>query len=370
MSISENSNGSNLPPGYISRKERSELFRQIGAHIDAADSIWIFCHENPDGDTLGCSLACLIALRTMGKDVHVFTPQPIARMYAGLPGADDIEVVDTLPEGLPQVILSNDNASFERFGREFAPQLKRRGVGPDAGADKADCVLINIDHHIGNERYGDINLVDPSCGACGEVFFHMFKELGIPIDRGMAVNIYATILTDTGRFAYSNTTYETFQIASELIQIGADPYDVVDRVYNTRTTSQLKLISVILQTVREEPELDYFYCSVTQGMLKSTGTLMSDTEGVADILKTVADYDVCFLLKEEDDGNVKASVRSNGKLNVNLFARRFGGGGHPAASGFRVYAPIDQAPALIAAEMRDFLKVSATESKVGEPVAE
>ncbi len=333
---------------------REQIRRVVGEIAKVAfnsKTFWIFCHENPDGDTIGCSLATYAALVQQGKQVRVFSPHPIPRMYRFLPFADKIEHTTELPPGLPDVVMFTDNASFERVGERLMRQLTERGIGPHATQRNPHSVLINIDHHMSNRGYGDINLIDPSASACGEVFYAAFKQLHLSITREVAINIYATIITDTGRFSYGNTNYGTFQIASELIRLGVDPFDVVNRVYNTRTVDQIKLLGLIMDTITPVPDLGYFYCCATQEMLEETQTELTDTEGAVDIMKTVGEYDVCFFLKEEQDGRVKVSVRSNGHTDVNRFAQRFGGGGHPAASGFRMACTIAEAPAILRTEM-------------------
>lgn len=324
---------------------------EIGRLIDGAASFWVFCHENPDGDTLGCCLAVYGALKDAGKDVKVFTPDPIPRMYQFMPNARQFRYVERLPDELPDVVLICDNAAYDRLGH-LSDELTRLKLGP--GADRpAGTTTVNIDHHIGNGNYCDVNLVDPSCGSCGELFYYVFRQLDIPISREMAINLYAAILTDTGRFSYGNTNSGTFAIASELIRIGVDPFDVVNRVYNTRTPDQIKLMGMVLGTLVEVAPLGYFYCHVTQQMLRETSTVMTDTEGVMDLMKTVGDYEVCFFFKEQEDGLTRVSVRSNGKFNVNTLARRFGGGGHPAASGFTLETDVSRAPEVVEQAMRE-----------------
>lgn len=354
--ISQARNRDDGLPGYISEYERAVMIGEISKRVHGAHSFWLLGHENPDGDSLGCSLATFAALRAVGKEVQVFAYEPVARMYQFLPHTDKIIYSDTLPEVLPDIIFVSDNGSFHRLGKEYAQQLSERGIGPHANPRSNSCILINVDHHVGNEMYGDINLVDPSCAACGELYYHLLRQLKLPFTVDVARNIYIAILTDTGRFSYANTNRETFRIASELIAIGVDPFEVVDRVYNTRTPEQLKLMAKILDTMTISPDRHYFYCIVTQEMLRSTGTVMSDTEGVVDTLKTVADFDVCFLLKEDVSGKVKVSARSNTDFDCFGLAKRFGGGGHPAASGFTLHCTVQEAPAQLAAALARHLE--------------
>ncbi|MCH7472973.1 bifunctional oligoribonuclease/PAP phosphatase NrnA [bacterium] len=301
----------------------------------------------------------------------MFSTDPLARMYKFLPHADKVVCTRRLPEGVPDVVLVADNANFRRLGKEYVQQLNERGIGPGAERKSPNCTLINIDHHVDNERYGDINLVDPACGACGELFYDWISALGVQISLDTAINIYAAILTDTGRFSYGNTSQASFRIASELINIGVDPHDVVNRIYNTSTPIQIKLLMQVMGTLTVVDDLGYFYCYVSQGMLRELDCILTDTEPVLDLMKTVAGFDVCFFFKEEKDGRVKVSARSNGQMNVNKFAQRFGGGGHPAASGFRLDTALDDSPDLLAGEMRKYREEQAKSgSPVKEPVAE
>lgn len=342
------------------------MIREIGKLLFQAKSYWIFCHENPDGDTLGCSLATYGVLVQSKKDVKLFSQDPIPRMYSFLPMAEAFDDSGELPSGVPDIIVVNDNAAFERLGVGIADQLTERGIGPFARNKHPDCTLINLDHHVSNEMYGDINVIDPSCGACGELIYYIFNALKFPITVDVAINLYAAIMTDTGRFSYGNTSQQTFNIASDLIRIGVSPFEVVNRVYNTRTPGQIKLMARVLDTITVEPGLGYFYCYVTQEMLSDAGTVLSDTEGVVDLMKSVGDFDMCIFFKEEPDGLVKISARSNAGFDVNEIARQFGGGGHPAAAGFRMKTTILEAPEKFAQAMRE-LKQAQNDPNSQEP---
>ena len=342
------------PDGVMGYRERRRMIWEIGKRSLKSKNIWIFCHENPDGDTLGCGLAVYASLTNIGKEPHYFSPSPVPRMYSYLPYADMVDTTQELPGEPPEIILVHDNAAFDRLGDAYSAQLTKMGIGPLAKTKNPHCTLINVDHHASNEYYGDINLVDYTFGCCGELVFRAFQQLGVRFNQAIVINLYATVLTDTGRFSYGNTSYQSFQIASELILHGADPFDVVNRVYNTRSVEQVHLLSKVLSTITLERGLGYFYCYVTREMLKQTSTLLSDTEGVLDIMKTVSDFDVCFFLKEVERNLIRVSARSNGNIDVNQFAKRFGGGGHPAAAGFEMALTLDRAPAALAAEMRTF----------------
>ncbi len=334
-------------------QERERILAQAGGILQRARTAWIFTHEYPDGDALGCCLACYEMLTGCGVEAQVFSPDPIPRMYQALPHADGVDASGILPAGLPDVLLIVDNANWERLGAGLVAQLANRGVGPVDARRNREVEVLNLDHHIGNERFGDVNLVDTSAGACGELIYRLFQVMGRAITQTIAINLYAALITDTGRFSYGNTTPDTFRIAQDLLAHGVEAFDVFNRVYSTRTIGQVQLLADIIQTITPVDTLGYFYCSATQEMLRRTGTLMSDTEGAIDMMKTVAGYEVCFLFKEEQPGLIKVSSRSNGGFDVNMFAKRFGGGGHPAAAGFKLEVDISEAPALVERHMRD-----------------
>lgn len=352
---------------YITLAERTRLIDEIGMHWRRGQTFWLLTHEAPDGDALGCNLALMSALRDMGKDVTLLSYDALPRMYRFLPNAEHVLLTVDLPKQLPDVIHVNDTAAFDRLGIGFAKQLTERGVGPMAREPNPDCVMLNVDHHIGNSLFADVNLVDPSCGACGELLYHMFTQLDIPITKEIAVNLYAAVMTDTGRFSYGNTDSETFSVTTQLIRAGADPYDVANRVYHTRTVDQMRLMAKVIDTINVRPELGYFTVTCTQQMLHDTNTVTSDTEGVADLIKTVVGFEMAFFLKEEREGTVKVSLRSDGNVDVRKFAQRLGGGGHPAASGFRMYVPIEEAEEALAEQVSAYINEMAPLAVSGIP---
>jgi len=347
-------------------EEYRPTIRSIARLTLNARTIWNLPHENPDGDSIGCALAIHFALKSINRKVRTFFSEELPRMYSFLPGAGEIEHTQRLPDKLPDIVFVSDNATFERLGKPYVAELNRLGVFP-AGHPQhkpGRTLVINIDHHPGNELYGDVNLVIPHAAATGEIVFAIFKQLRLPLPLEAAVNLYAAIITDTGRFSYSNTTQLTFEIATELVRAGVVPQQVVDFVYNTQTEGQLRLLGRALRNLTITEELGYFYSYVTPEMLAEFNCRLADTEHIIETLKALGDPKVCFFFKVVNDNLVKVSVRSREGFDSTRIAEMFNGGGHYAASGFRIEGSLQEAVDAVEAAMRD-LRLGETKLQAG-----
>ncbi len=347
-------------------KQYTTTIRKIARLTINSRTIWNLPHENPDGDTIGCALAIHHALKSVRRDVQTFFSEPVPRMYSFLPGADEIQVTQKLPDKLPDLIFVSDNATFERVGEPYVDELNRLGVFSvhDPRHQPGRTTLINIDHHRGNELYGDVNLIVPEAAAAGEIVFAIFRRLRLPLPSGAATCLYAAILTDTGKFSYSNTTLTTLEIAAELVRRGVVPHTVVESIYNTQTSGQLKLLGRALEALIINEDIGYYYSYVTPEMLAEFNCDLSDSEYIIDTLKTLEEPKICFLFKVVDDGLVKVSVRSRNDFDSTKVAEVFGGGGHYAASGFRFRGTLDEVIAAVEKAMQELCKDS-RERKAG-----
>jgi phosphoesterase RecJ-like protein len=336
-------------------REHTQLIRDIARLTINAKTVWNLPHENPDGDTIGCALAIHHALKSLRRRVRTFFSEPVPKIYTFLPGAGEIEETLKLPDELPDLIFVSDNATFERLGAPYRSELARLGVYSmkDARHQHSRTKLINIDHHPSNELYGDINLVIPEAAATGEIVYAIFRQLKLPLPLDAAKCLYAAILTDTGKFSYSNTTLNTMEVATELVRAGVVPNDVVEAIYYTQSIGQLRMLGQVLQSLKVNEELVYCYSFVTQDMLAHFNGDISETEFIVDTLKTLDQPLLCFFFKVVDEGLVKASVRSRGDFDSAAVAARFGGGGHFAAAGFRFKGTLDEAIAALENVMRD-----------------
>jgi len=345
--------------------EHAAAIRAVASLLKAADTVWNLTHENPDGDAVGSSLALHRALRRMGRNVRTFFPEPLPQVYRWLPGAAQAEYTQAVPRELPQVILVNDTAGFSRLGRDYAAQLGELGVNDSRERPHANrgTTLVNIDHHVSNEKFGDLNVVIPEAAATGEIVFALLRQLGAEIPVDIATNLYVAILTDTGRFCYPNTSSRTLAVAAELVQVGVRPSEVAEAIYSQHSPGELRLLGKVLAQIVVEEELGYYYSFISQRMLAECGCALADTEGVIDTLRTLASPPVCFLFKEHEDGVIKVSIRAQDDFDANVFASAFGGGGHPGAAGFSIEGTLDDAIALVERAMRERAASAGEEEK-------
>lgn len=305
--------------------------REIADQLNDAERILLVTHVFPDGDNMGSSLALMMALRSIGKEVHFYMHGEVPRTYSWLPGSDEIK--DQLPpkDGAPWLVVAIDCADMGRMGQPFVEWY-------DTGL-----TLINIDHHISNAYYGDIDWVEPDYSSTGEMVIEIMDSLGIDLDRELATCIFCAVLTDSGRFGYSNTNLRTLSVATRCVEAGADPHMVYTKVYSSRTLAGLKLLKMALGTIKffaHDAGVAFF---VDRTMFNETGTDVSDTENFLETVTQVGELRIVVFFKEITPGIIKASLRCRPPINAYELAARFKGGGHPRASGFSFVGTMDEA---------------------------
>ena len=301
---------------------QTELREAIAA-IDGAKEIVLACHQGPDGDALGSMLALALALRKQGRRAIASwgsEPFVVPRHYSFLPGQDLLSPPAEVPEA-PELMVTFDCGSFERLGT----------LEPNGRSAKQ---LVVVDHHVSNDSFGTINLVDPTTAASAMVTYKLIGAMGVPLDRDIATCLYTGILTDTGSFKYRNTTPEVHTIAADLISYRID-HDVIARlVYDTHPVGYLKLLAVSLERAEVIEDASMIWTWVTQADFEHSGVGMEDTEAVIDSVRTADVAEVACVLKELPDGTYKVSMRAKGEANVGAVCESFGGGGHALAAGF------------------------------------
>jgi phosphoesterase RecJ-like protein len=200
-----------------------------------------------------------------------------------------------------------------------------------AGLDRSP--LINIDHHVGNTRYGAINWIDESAAACAELVFTLIEELGAPLSPQAATHVYLAVLTDTGSFHFSHMTPRTFEIAQRCVAAGADPQWIARTHYDSSTIGRLKIFGAVLNGMLLDATGRVAILSVTAALARAAGASYDDTEGLINFPLTVKDIQAVAFLKEMPDSTWRVSMRSKGRVDVRAIASRFGGGGHVNAAG-------------------------------------
>src|SRR5438094_1031925 len=306
--------------------------------LRANDRFVVTTHENPDGDALGSLLATTVALRGLGKDVVMFLggAAPLPREYAfmrleGLvrePPADAEE----------RTLVAVDCAKVDR-------------IGPDPEIVKRARRVINIDHHHDNSRFGDLDLVVADASSTGEVLRDVFRALDVALTPEIAEPLYIALVTDTGRFQYTNTTPKSLRLAAELVEAGADVHAVFQQVYESVQFAKLKLLARALERARVLEGGSIVVSYLLRNDFGDVGAAEPYSEGIIDYLRAVEGAELAALIREPPRDGAPArriSLRASvDELDVSAIARTFGGGGHRQAAGFSSDASIDAITELV-----------------------
>ena len=256
-------------------------------------------------------------------------PPPLPALYGWLPGYD--EIVEGPPAGAdPTLVLFFDAGNIERSGTAV------RHIASHA-------TIVNIDHHMSNTMFGDVNIIDAEAAAVGQMVIDMLDALEYEITPTMATNLYTAIMTDTGGFRHENTTAECLEDAARLARLGADPSYIATMVYKSRPMTTVRLNALSLASIQFELAGRLVWSKVTRRMLHEAGATMSESEGIIDNLSSIEGMEVAILFKEVGPRITKLSIRSRGSIDAAALAGGFGGGGHLRAAGAEVAAPIGHA---------------------------
>ncbi len=296
--------------------------------LRSRSNVVLATHVNPDGDALGSLFGLADILEEMGRRVLAYLEEPVPHAYRFLPGSDrvvtELAQVMTFVEKAADDILciSLDCGDLERLG----------GSGRRLGTIHPFAV---IDHHRGNNGFGDLAWIEPDRSSTGEMVFDLARALGREISPECATCLYAAIVTDTGSFRYESTSSHTFGVAGELVARGVRPDVMADRLFDNYTVGRLQLLQRVLATLEMYAKGRIAVIRVTAEMLRETGTTMEDTENFINLPRAVQTVAVAVFLKDRGE-TVSVSLRAKGCCDVSRVAARFGGGGHRNASGFRL----------------------------------
>jgi bifunctional oligoribonuclease and PAP phosphatase NrnA len=301
---------------------------EVAAELRRRSAFVMVSHVKPDGDTLGAGLALGLALKRLGKRVAYFQQDSVPRNLRFLPDAE--LVAPELPPGLPPdtLYVFCDMSDWRRAG-ERLPPVEREN-------------MLDVDHHLGNSLFGKLNFVLESECSTGSVVMHLLRELGVPIDRRIATCILATVMTDTGGFMHSNTTPEALELAAELMRRGADKEEITEQIFLRKRVPATMLLGRIIGAMRFDHDGRYCYSYVDDAMLAEAGADGEDTEDMVNTLLGQDGVDVAALFKAIE-GEIRVSLRSSGRINVQAAAQRLGGGGHFRASGLTYHGSLQEA---------------------------
>lgn len=302
--------------------------KAIAEWLRAHDDIAIVTHVFPDGDALGSSLALMMGLKELGKRAFVCDRDAVPAYLHLLPYWETVALPDQLPFA-PRAVIAVDCADAARMGT--AGELFSSGI---------DTAL--IDHHVTNSAAITPALVDSQASASGVLVYQVLTELGVSLNRDMAVCLYSAISTDTGNFNFSNTTPEALIAAAECVKQGIDVSDLSFRLFRMRTAGRTRLLGRALSRVEYVENGQIAVLRLTRADFEECGAQDADTEGVVNFGIDTEGTEVAILATERV-GNTKFSLRSRSRVDVAQIAASLGGGGHCRAAGITINLPLEEA---------------------------
>ncbi|MFH1514056.1 MAG: DHH family phosphoesterase [bacterium] len=314
--------------------DNQRILTEIETLLVSNNHFFLGSHVYPDGDNVGSLIAMRMILGQLGKSSYIFSETMVPKMYAWIPETKYIN--NDLPQESCEdfdLIVTVDASDLKRLGEKFIEWNHCKSIP-----------ILNIDHHITNTNFGDVNWATEDYASTGEQIFELARHLDVRITKPMAIALYTSIATDTGSFSYANTNSRTLRYASELVDLGANPNEIFRNVYANRSLEALKLESEAFKTFTfiEDMKLGYVY--ITQEMLKQVGATVEESEGIIEHLGVFGESvrNVMFF-KELSTGEIKISVRTKDGWDASRLCKIFGGGGHPKAGGFQLFEPIEKA---------------------------
>ena len=308
------------------------MMNQTIRQLKNSNHVFLCSHINPDGDAIASLIAMGLLLASLQKETTLYNESPIPVAYRFLPSVKRI-VRHIDRQTIYDTAIVLDCGDLERIGKaaSFASHIP---------------VIINIDHHVSNTRFGDFRLIDFSACATVAIIYRLLKQMKLPITKDIATLIYTGILTDTGSFRFSNTNKLAFAICKEMIDIGVDPYYVARNVYETFSPGYIKLLHKALGSIEISKNGKLSMITVTQEMLDETRARSEEVTGLINYAKAINNVKIAVLIHRISDtkggaqGRFHVSLRSDGTVDVAAFASSFGGGGHYRAAGFSIESSI------------------------------
>src|SRR5271170_3470904 len=310
--------------------------------IERGERFLVSAHARPDGDAIGSILACGMILDQLGIQVDMVSFDRVPLIYHGLPCARAIRQVTDVEGSYDAVIL-----------------LECDGLERSRLSGLEDGFIINIDHHASGHAFGSVNWIYTEACAVAEMVYNLARLADVAIMPEMATCLYTAVLTDTGSFCYAGTDAHTFDLAGDLVRRGADPTLIAQHTYFSSPTSKMLLLGAALSNLKREGRLAWMW--VTHDDMQRTSAAEEDCEGLVNYAIGIAGVEVAVFLRELPNRRVRLSLRSKGELNVARIAERFGGGGHPHASGCTIDGPLSAAASNILDHLRECLQSSVHE---------
>jgi phosphoesterase RecJ-like protein len=322
-------------------KESTKILKEVRK----AKKILINCHRGPDSDSVGSALALSGVLKNMSKEVSVICPSDIPKDLNFLKGADSIKRVNfsTFDFSIYDLFFIIDSSTYS-----MVTGLKDN--------DKPSINTVVIDHHVSNERFGKINLVDAKITSTGELLYKVFEDWDVPIDKEVGECLLTGIIGDTGSFQYQNVGQGTLRIAASLMDAGADKDKIIYNIYRNIDFKEIKMWGKFIENMKIED--NFIWSAIPLSTYKDFGEYIYAKEDVANLFfPVVKGTDFGIVMVETNDNVLSVSFRSRSGFDVSKIAEAVGGGGHKAAAGARIEElPFQEAVNKVLTAARKYVK--------------
>lgn len=303
---------------------RNDCARWLLSH----DNYCILSHRRPDGDTVGSSAALCLGLRKLGKTAHILNNPEITAKY------------DPLHEGLTKAAISEEDTLV-------SVDVASANMLPEAIKPLAERIDLRIDHHFSATSFTPEELVDHTAGACGELIYDVLMEMGVKLDKAIAIPLYTAVSTDTGCFRYPNTTAHTLRVAAACHDTGADLHSVNQLLFDTNSLPKLRIQGWIAENTRFFAGGKLAVCAIPLSVEQELGVTEDDMDNISGFPRSIEGVCMSATLRQTADGGIKVSVRAVPGYDASAVCARFGGGGHKGAAGVSMRMPLEQAATII-----------------------
>lgn len=326
----------------LNSENDKKIFSEIGSIIKEHDNFLLNAHVDPDGDCVGSMLAIAAVLEAMGKRVGCYIPGTVSEKYKKLSHMKLLLLEEEIKKFEYEVLFVLDTPTHERGGNIVS-------------ADKKP-IIVNIDHHPTNERFGSVNFIKGNAAATAILVYYFLSYLGKEfITPEIADYLYLGIVMDTGCFKFQNTDAESLFVASKLVEYGASPSDITREYFYMKKFRAVRLLSHVLANLRLFDDGRIAVMELTNSMLEKYQAKIEDTEGFIDYATSIEGVELAVFLREIDPGQVRASLRSLNNMNVASLAERYGGGGHRKAAGLTFHNDLEESRNLVVSGFREML---------------
>lgn len=310
---------------------QSSTFQEIGAWFDQYESFVLLSHVRPDGDAIGSQIALGFALEAAGKKVRLINEDGLPDNLAFMAGSERIETPPAEPIET-DVVIALDTATKPRLGANVLAAV-------------GHCERwINIDHHKSNPGYGDLNHIDDSSPATGQILYNLITALDLPMPDETRDAMYVAVSTDTGSFQYPGTTVATYEMAADLTRRGLDVGKINSLTYDNHPMRRVELMRSLLNTLEVKAEGRLAHWELTWETVTRLELKPEDSEGLIDIVRAIQGVIVAVFFEELHDGKIRVSMRSKDRrIDACKVCMEFGGGGHSLAAGIRMPGPLSDA---------------------------